>query len=155
VAATEPEAVYQPRKDGVRRAGYKPSVLVEQSAAEGESDPFKGQAIAAQGVPPSSEPALPNRLVDQRHAGWGGDPLTILADVGYASLGIFGASYERELDLLCPTGQARGNGDWAKRGQAGRLGKAAFAYDREHDLYRCPPGRELLARFNPVTCARF
>lgn len=144
VAATEPEAVYQPRKDGVRRACYKPSVLVEQSEAEGESGPFKVQLIAAQGVHPSSEPALFNGLVDQHHAGFGCDPITLLVDAGYASLAILAGSCERELDLLCPTGQARGNGDWAKRGKAGLFGKAAFAYNREHDLYRCPAGRELL-----------
>ena len=104
VAATEPEAVHQPRKDGVRRACYKPSVLVEQSEAQGESGPFKVQLIAAQGVHPSSEPALFNRLVDQHNAGFGCDPITLLTDAGYASLAILAASCERELDLLCPTG---------------------------------------------------
>jgi len=144
VAPAEPEAVYQPRKDGVRCASYKPSVLVEQSEYEDESGTVKVQLIVAQGVHPSSEPALFNRLLDQHNAGLGCDPTTVLADSGYASLTIFADAYQRELDLLCPTGRARSTGDWAKAGKQGKFGKAAFVYEPVLDLYRCPAGRELL-----------
>ncbi len=144
VAPIEPEAVYQPRKDGVRRASYKPSVLVEQSEYASASGTVKVQLIAGQGVHPSSEPALFNQLLDQHQVGFGCDPTTVLVDAGCASLTIFADSYARNLDLLCPTGRAQGDGDWAKQGNRGKFGKAAFVYDPLHDLYRCPAGRELL-----------
>jgi transposase len=144
VAPAEPEAVYQPRKDGVRCAAYKPSVLVEQSEYDNESGTANIQLIAGQGVHPSSEPALFNQLLDQHQAAFGCDPATALVDAGYASLKIFADSCERNLDLLCPSGRARGNEDWAKRGKQGKFGKPAFVYDPVRDLYRCPAGRELL-----------
>ncbi len=144
VVPAEPEAVYQPRKDGVRCAAYKPSVLVEQSEHDSEAGPVKVQLIAGQGVHPSSEPALFNHLLDQHQAGFGCDPTTVLVDAGCASLTIFADSCERNLDLLCPSGRARGDEDWAKAGNQGKFGKSAFVYDLAHDLYRCPAGRELL-----------
>ncbi len=144
VAPGEPEAVYQPRKDGVRCAAYKPSVLVTQSEFAGESGPARIELIAGQGVHPSSEPALFNGLLAQHLTGFGCDPTTVLADAGYASLTIFTDCCERNLDLLCPSGRAGHDGDWAKRGNRGRFGKQAFAYDPALDLYRCPAGRQLL-----------
>lgn len=143
MAPAEPEAVYQPRKDGVRCAAYKPSVLVEQGECEGELGPAKIQLIAGQGVHPSSEPALFNPLLDQHQRAFGCDPLTVLTDAGLASLQIFADSCERGLDLLCPTGRARGDEDWAKQGNKGKFSKQAFVYDPLHDRYRCPAGREL------------
>lgn len=144
VAPLEPEAVFQPRKDEVRCAAYKPSVLVEQSVRESESGPVKIQLIAGQGVHPSSERALFDRLLDQHHAAYGCDPSTVLVDAGYVSLKIFAGAYERNLDLLCPSGRARGKDDWTKQGNSGKFSKHAFSYDPVHDLYRCPAGRELL-----------
>lgn len=144
VAPAEPEAVYQPRKDGVRCAAYKPSVLVERSAYEGESGPATVQLIAGQGVHPSSEPALFNALLDQHQRIFGCDPATVLVDAGYASLTIFADSCERGLDLLCPTGRALGDEDWSKAGKHGKFSKSVFVYDPRRDLYSCPAGRELL-----------
>lgn len=144
VAPAEPEAIYQPRKDGVRCAAYKPSVLVERSASGGEVGAVKIQLIVGQGVHPSSEPALFHTLLAQHLKSFGCDPTTVLADAGYASLKIFADCCERNLDLLCPSGRARGAADWAKRGSQGRFGKPAFAYDPQHDVYRCPAGGELL-----------
>jgi transposase len=142
VAPAEPEAVYQPRKDGVRCAAYKPSVLVERSEYAGKLGPAKVQLIAAQAVHPSSEPALFNPLLDQHQAAFGSDPITVLADAGYASLQIFADACERDLDLLCPTGRARGDHDWAKQGHQGKFSKHAFVYDPLHNRYWCPAGRE-------------
>jgi transposase len=167
VAPAEPEAVYQPRKDGVRCAAYKPSVLVEQSQTEGEEGTVKIQLIVGQGVHPSSEPALFNPLLAQHLRGFGCDPATVLADAGYASLKIFADCYERNLDLLCPSGRTRSDEAWAKRGNHGKFGKPAFAYDPVRDLYRCPAGREVVreqryntdrggrsyARYKGVACA--
>jgi transposase len=144
VAPAEPEAVYQPRQDGVRCAAYKPSVLVEQSQTEGEEGTVKIQLIVGQGVHPSSEPALFNPLLAQHLRGFGCDPATVLADAGYASLKIFADCYERNLDLLCPSGRTRSDEAWAKRGNHGKFGKPAFAYDPVRDLYRCPAGREVV-----------
>ncbi len=144
VAPAEPEAVYQPRKDGVRCAAYKPSVLVEHCAAEGGSGVAQVQLIASQGVHSSSEPALFTSLLDQHQAAFGSAPTTLLADAGYASLKIFADACERGLDLLCPTGRARGEEDWGKQGKKGKFSKQAFVYDAVQDRYRCPAGRELL-----------
>jgi transposase len=149
VAPAEPEAVYQPRKDGVRCAAYKPSVLVEQSEYEAESGPATVQLIAGQGVHPSSETALFNALLDQHQAIFGCDPSTVLVDAGYASLTIFADSCERGLDLLCPTGHLRGDKGWSKAGNHGKFGKSAFVYDPLHDLYGCPGGRQLLPEQRP------
>ncbi len=115
VAPGESEAVYQPRKDGVRCAAYQPSVLVEQSEFEGELGAVKIELIVGQGVHPSSEPALFNPLLAQHLTSFGCDPATVLADAGYASLKIFADCYARNLDLLCPSGQTRSNAAWAKR----------------------------------------
>jgi Transposase DDE domain/Transposase domain (DUF772) len=144
VAPAEPEAMYQPRKDGVRCASYKPAVLVEQAPCELESGPATVQLIAAQGVHPSSEPALFTGLLDQHRRVLGCDPVTVLADAGYSTLEILVDSCKRGLDLLCPSGRARGDDDWSKRGKSGKFSKHAFIYDAERDLCRCPAGRELL-----------
>ncbi len=128
VAPGESEAVYQPRKDGVRCAAYQPSVLVEQSEFEGELGAVKIELIVGQGVHPSSEPALFNPLLAQHLTSFGCDPATVLADAGYASLKIFADCYARNLDLLCPSGQTRSNAAWAKRGNQGKFGKSAFAW---------------------------
>ena len=151
VAPGESEAVYQPRKDGVRCAAYQPSVLVEQSEFEGELGAVKIELIVGQGVHPSSEPALFNPLLAQHLTSFGCDPATVLADAGYASLKIFADCYARNLDLLCPSGQTRSNAAWAKRGNQGKFGKSAFAYDPTRDLYRCPAGGELLRDQRPNT----
>jgi hypothetical protein len=143
VAPAEPEAVYQPRKDGVRCASYKPAVLVEQAPCELESGPATVQLIAAQGVHPSSEPALFTKLLAQHQAVLDCDPTTVLADAGYATLEIFVDSCNRGLDLLCPSGRARGAADWVRAGKGGKFGKQVFLYDAERDLCRCPAGREL------------
>jgi hypothetical protein len=60
------------------------------------------QLIAAQGVHPSSEPALFTELLDEHRAVLGCDPTTVLADAGYATLEIFVDSCKRGLDLLWP-----------------------------------------------------
>ncbi len=54
IVPAEPEAMMQPRKDGVNRPSYKPSVLVDESGL-----------ILAQQVDPSSETTVVPGLLNQ------------------------------------------------------------------------------------------
>ena len=136
VVATEVEAVIQPRKDGVQRAGYKPSTLMHESGF-----------ILGQHVHPSSEIASVAPLLEQHQAIFSEAPSTLLIDAGYHTAALLGSLAEQEIDVLCPSGQTfKAQGQWTKRSPHKLLPKREFAYDPQTDTYVCPAGERLRHR---------
>lgn len=132
VVPSDPEAVIQPRKDGVMRPGYKASTLMHEAGV-----------IIAQDVHPSSETAPVLGLLDRHSEALGDRPGTLLIDAGYHNGPLLRELSEREIDVLCPSGKAMGEDDWEKKGRGGLFAKTQFRYDRERDVYVCPAGQEL------------
>lgn len=134
VIATEPEALVQPRKDGVMRPGYKLSTLVHETGV-----------ILGQHVHPSSETASVEPLLDQHRALFDGkNPTTMLADANYFEVGTLRTAAEQNIDFLCPPGQTfEAAGSWEKKSGHDVFPKSAFQYVEAEDAYRCPAG-ELL-----------
>jgi hypothetical protein len=126
--------VVQPRKDGPKRPGYRPSVLVHERGL-----------IVAQHVEPSSEPAAIPPLLAQHQQVFEADPTRLLLDANYHSLGVLQGCVDRGIDVLCPAGRTQ-TAAWTKRGGGGRFGKGQFVYDAERDAYRCPAGEWLTGR---------
>jgi hypothetical protein len=136
VVATEIEAVIQPRKDGVQRAGYKPSTLMHESGF-----------VLAQCVHASSETASVGPLLEQHGGIFSGGPSTLLLDAAYHNGPLLGFLAEQEIDVLCPSGQAfKQDGDWTKRSAHALVRKREFTYDLETDTYVCPAGQRLRHR---------
>jgi hypothetical protein len=132
VSPQEPEAVLQPRKDGATRPAYKPSTLVHESGL-----------VVGQAVHPSSETAVVSQLLDQHVDVFGANPTKALLDAGYCTAAILKEMVERDVDALIPSGKTIDEHRWQKRGHKGRFAKAAFEYDEERNVYRCPAGQEL------------
>jgi len=132
VVPSDPEAVIQPRKDGAQRPGYKPSTLMHEAGV-----------IIGQFVHPSSETAAVLPLLRQHTEIFGGAPSALLLDAGYHNGPLLGELVQREIDVLCPSGQAMGDADWERKGSKGLFGKSKFHFDADRDAYRCPAG-ELL-----------
>lgn len=130
VNPTEPEAVYQPRKDGARRFCYKPSVI---ATPEG--------LIAGQDVQGSDENASVEPLLDQYETVFEAPPVRTMWDAGYHTLSTLTTFVEREVDALVPSGQAD-RGTWEKKNRQ-KFAKTAFRYDPTADGYVCPAGKLL------------
>jgi transposase len=135
VVATEPSAVVQPTKAGICRPSYKPSSLVHESGL-----------IVGQAVHGSSERAAVEPMLDQHRAIVDGEPARLLLDAGYFGIAVFEQAVNRGIDVLCPSGAARGNEDWDKQGPKGKFSKRQFHYDASRDEYRCPAGELLRPR---------
>jgi len=131
VTAVEPEAVPQKCKDGRFRPGYKPSILVHESGL-----------IVGQVVEPSCESAAVGGLFDQHHQVFGANPKVSLFDAGYHNHVVLREALEREINLLCPSGNTQDH-QWKRLGNQGKFGKTQFVYDRDSDTYRCPAGHTM------------
>jgi len=130
----EPEAVLQPRKDGVSRPSYKPIAMVHESGI-----------IVGHHLDPSNERAAIEPMLDQHKAAFGRLPLTLLLDAGFASNSLLEFLAAAEVDILCPTGRADGDDNWERRQRRDNgFRKQAFRYVAELDVYRCPADRELV-----------
>jgi transposase len=127
----EPEAVNQPNKDGLYRLSYKPSVLVHPS-----------RFILAQALDPSSEVAVLDELLEQSRqvaVGW----QSLLLDAGYFQIQVLQWAVTNEVDVLCPPERLTRNAEGLPITRKGLFAKAAFPYDAERDVYRCPAGHTL------------
>jgi hypothetical protein len=134
LSPVEPEAVLQPRKDGVSRLSYKPNAIVHESGF-----------VVGQHVDPSNERAAIEPMLDQHEKVFGQLPLTLLLDAGFASNSLFELLARAEIDVLCPTGRASGEDDWERRQRRDNgFRKQAFRYIAERDIYLCPVGREVV-----------
>jgi len=128
VNLSEPEAVFQPRKDGARRLAYKPSVLANAE-----------RLIVGQHLHPSNEGASIEPMLNQYYSLFESYPQRTLLDGNYHCAEILGLFVDLELDLLCPPGKAD-LGRWKKQYRGGKFHKNDFVYDEEGDVYRCPAG---------------
>lgn len=132
VVPSDLDAVIQPRKDGAQRPSYKPSTLMHEAGV-----------ILGQYVHPSSETAAVVPLLAQHTAIFGDAPPTVVLDAGYHHGPVLSEFVQREIDVLCPSGQARGEDDWEKKGSKGLWGKSQFRFDEEREAYQCPAGQWL------------
>jgi hypothetical protein len=132
VVPSDLDAVIQPRKDGAQRPGYKPSTLMHEAGV-----------IIGQHVHPSSETAAVLPLLHQHTEIFGVAPTTLLMDAGYHNGPLLGELVQREIDVLCPSGQAMGDDDWEKKGSKGLFGKSTFHFEEDRDAYQCPAGEWL------------
>jgi len=130
VAASDPQAVVQPRKDGPMRPGYKASMMVHEAGL-----------IVGVHVGGSNEPAAVGPLLEGHRAVVGEDPRCVLMDAGYHSGALLREMAERAVDVLCPSGKALGEQDWARKGHQGRFAKSQFRYEQSEDHYLCPTGQ--------------
>jgi transposase len=130
VAASDPDAVNQPRKDDVRRPAYKPSVIATH-----------GQLISGQHVEPSSETAAIPALLEQHKETLGEEPTRVLADAGYCAIAVLALAIEKQIDLLCPEGQGGSRRDLNRNGQ---FQKHLFVFQPDDEAYRCPAGQTLV-----------
>jgi DDE family transposase/transposase-like protein DUF772 len=127
VAPSDVDAVIQPRKDGAQRPAYKPCTLMHEAGV-----------IIGQRVEPSSETAAVQPLLTQHTALFAQPPLRLLLDGGFHNGPLLGELVARDIDVLCPSGQAMGDDDWEKKGNPGRFAKGVFHFDAKRDAYRCP-----------------
>lgn len=84
----EPEAVLQPRKDGVSRPSYKPSAMVHEAGL-----------IVGQHVEPTSERDALKPILDQHLAAYGQMPMTVLLDAGFSSFPVLALMVEHDIDV--------------------------------------------------------
>jgi len=131
VAASDPDAVNQPRKDDVVAPSYKPSIVATSE-----------QLIVGQLVDPSSETAAVLPLIEQYEVALGAAPSTLMADAGYHTLDVLALAVMKGIDILCPSGKATGADDVERK--SSKLGKREFHFDAAENVYRCPAGETLV-----------
>jgi len=127
----EPEAVNQPGKDGLYRLSYKPSILVHAS-----------RLILAQALHPSSEVEVLESLWQQALQ-VGPEPVSLALDGGYFQIQVLQWAMAHDMDVLCPPQRQKRNEAGVPITNKGLFSKAAFQYDEQQDLYRCPAGQSL------------
>ena len=131
VARTEPEAVTQPLKGGGVRPAYKPSVIAHE-----------GHLIIGQTVEPASEVAAVAPMLKQVDAI--GITLTSLAvDGGYFEVPFLRDMVERDIDVVCAVPRRRKDEQGVAITKHKLYAKAAFTFDADRDLYRCPAGNDM------------
>jgi transposase len=132
ISPTDPDAMYQPMKNKVRRTSYKPVILADRQ-----------RFILGQTVEPSSENIGMKKLLEQ-HEDTTGRPLErTLLDSGFNCSEILALGLEKEIDLLIPSGQTLDD-DWTRKaGEGKKYLKQAFKYNEAKDVYVCPGGKEL------------
>ena len=132
VVPSDPQAVIQPRKDGVMRPGYKASTLMHEAGV-----------IVGQHVHASSEGAAVKPLLEEHHKIFEQAPPTLLLDAGFHNGPQLQELCEQGIDVLCPSGKAMGEDDWEKQGRKGMFAKTEFQYDDQRDVFVCPAGEQL------------
>ena len=85
----EPEATVQPRKDGVMRPSYKPSILAD-----------KNRLIVGQHVDPNSEMASVVPMLEQYRGVFDSLPMTSLWDGNYNTFEMLELSISTDMNVL-------------------------------------------------------
>jgi transposase len=132
ISVKEPDAVYQPLKNGQKAPSYKPSVLCNEE-----------RLIVGKHVHPSKETASIAPMLTEYEAIYETYPQTALLDAGYHSGEMLEYFVQREIDVLCPSGKADKTGNFQRASRSEKLIKNDFKYVEEKDCYRCPLGKEL------------
>jgi transposase len=129
VCPDEPEATVQPRKDGVMRPSYKPSILAD-----------KNRLIVGQHVDPNSEMASVVPMLEQYRGVFDSLPMTSLWDGNYNTFEMLELSISTDMNVLC--GVAPDQESPSKK----QIPKSDFRYDESQDEYICPEGQRLKYR---------
>lgn len=129
VCPKEPEAVFQPLKNGSVRPSYKPVVLSHESGL-----------VLGQGLSGSEESAIFPDLISSHAQVMGAAPVRVLLDGAYHNHAVLGYCVEVGLDVLCAPGPGGGSGF---KGAHKQFPKSRFRYDESGDRYLCPLGSEL------------
>lgn len=130
VALLEPEAVVQPRKDGVFRPAYQASIAVAEDI----------NLITAIDVRGNGEVQAVRPLLEQHRNNAGIDVERLLADGNYAKAEVLRLALESNIDVLIAAGRGP---ELERLGNKGKFSKARFHYDAHTDTYRCPAERTL------------
>ena len=130
VCPKEPEAVFQPLKNGSVRPSSKPVVLSHESGL-----------ILGQGLSGSEESGVFKHLISSHAQVMCAAPVRVLLDGAYHNHAVLGYCVEVGLDVLCAPGPGYGSGFKGPRKQ---FPKSRFRYDESGDRYLCPLGSELL-----------
>lgn len=133
VVPHEPEAAVQRQKDGTTRPSYKATMSVS------------GGLVTGVHVDPTSETAAVEPLVEQHRKSTGEMPQTTLMDAGFFSTFVLAFFVARDLDVLCPPGQAFDASSMERRRRSPntKFLKSDFRYDEDSDVYICPAERLL------------
>lgn len=130
ISPTEPDAVIQPTKKGkTSLPSYKPSVLANDQ-----------RVIVGIDVNPSNEIESLFPMIDMANKIGEEDSVKeLLVDAGYHSLEVLKEAVEREINILCPSGNTI-----EKREDPKKIPKKNFSYDETNDCYICPQGQHLI-----------
>lgn len=135
VAPHEPDAVYQPLKEGGYAPSYKPS-----AAANAD------RIVVAKQVEASNEAKQVGGLLDQATRVAQTPVRTAALDAGYNNAEVLESCDRCNVEVLCPEGKTTGGeNSWVQ--ERSNIGKDKFQYHAERDCYICPQGRELVFEF--------
>lgn len=106
--------------------------------------------VVAHTVDPTNETVVVPQMLDQAmsHTDGNNKVKTLLVDGNYCNETVITATQERDIALLCPTGDASKQPKPGKRYQ-----KVHFIYDKETNTYTCPAGQVLTLRYAPKDSA--
>ena len=134
VSPTEPEAIVQKMKRNRGFApGYTPSILANDK-----------RVVVAQAVDPTNETAVIPEMLDQAIRTTGQNPEELLLDGGYCNETVITTTLERDISLLCSTGEPLKEPKKGKKYQKGH-----FRYDQIEDSYLCPANQKLALLYPP------
>jgi hypothetical protein len=131
VSASDPEAVFQPRKDGAFRPAWVPSILAHESGL-----------ILGQFVDATSESAAILPLLGQHGRILGAAPPCALMDGNYHCLSVIEPLAAGGVESLCPAVSAKNAATPLEARE--RFDKHLFVFQPEADRYVCPRGQPLL-----------
>lgn len=150
VPVTDPDAWIVPNKEGGYAPNYTPTVAVDAASRA---------IISAQVLEGSDESTAVLPAVEAAQSLGGVTPHRVLADTGLASGPVLAGLEAQSIEAYMPTAtdfsernpanrpdptQPVPESQWAQLPQRdGRLATAAFLYDAQGDLYRCPMGQPL------------
>jgi hypothetical protein len=129
ISATQPQAMVQRVKRGRGfAASYKPSVLANED-----------RIVVAHAVDASSETKVMGAMLDQSTRILAQQADELLLDAGYFDDDVIACTLDRDISLLCPSGQ------WPESPpkEGALFHKSQFHYDPDSDTYRCPVGQTL------------
>lgn len=133
VSATDPQAVVQPRKDGVFCPAYRPSIIVDEH-----------RLVVGLYMSPSSEQEALWELLRHHVELFGSLPRQLLVDGGYRDLFSLKLFSWLELDAYCTLGQKPKPFGAPLKMRQGKYDKSEFTYDRDANEYTCPAGKRLV-----------
>lgn len=131
VSPSDPEAVFQPRKDGAFRPAWVASILAHASGL-----------ILGQFVTPSGESAAVLPLLGQHGRILGAAPTCALMDGNYHCLSVIEPLAAGGVEALCPAVSAKNAATPLEARK--RFDKHLFVYQPDSDQYVCPRGQSLL-----------